>query len=224
MFISKFMTKAVMAIGPEADITEAHDLMQRHRFRHLPVTREDGRLIGIVSDRDIRSAMPSKYFHEAGELDFEHGQMTGILVRDIMTKDPVTVSSVSTIQDALLLIEKTRVGAFPVVDETQKLVGIISDRDLLNAFIQALGIKEPGVLLGIVVDEHPNEMEQIVRTIISEDISMGSILVARNWRPGKRAVFPYLFAKNIANLKQKFRNLGYEVLDPMAWYIGQAEQ
>ncbi len=222
MFISKFMTKDVITLGPQADITEAYMLMQRHRFRHLPVVREDNRLIGLVSDRDIRSAMPSKYFHDAEGIDFEHGQVTGILIQDVMTKDPVTVSSVSTIQDALLLIEKTRVGAFPVVDDSQTLVGIISDRDLLNAFIQALGIKEPGVLLGIVMDEHPNEMEQIVQTIISEDISMGSILVARNWRPGKRAVFPYLFAKNIARLKQKFLNLGYEVLDPLEWYIGQA--
>ena len=224
MFISKFMTRNVITLGPEADITEAYTLMQRHRFRHLPVLREGSRLIGIVSDRDIRSAMPSKYFHDAEGIDFEHGQMTGIFIQDVMTKDPVTISSVSTIQDALLLIEKTRVGAFPVVEDSQKLVGIISDRDLLNAFIQALGIREPGVLLGVVVNEHPSEMEQIVRTIISEDIAMGSILVARSWQPGKRAVFPYLLTKNTANLKHKFRNLGYEVLDPMEWYIGKRSE
>ena len=223
MFISIFMTKSVISIGPEADITEASALMRHHRFRHLPVTLEGDRLIGIVSDRDIRSAMPSKYFHEAEGLDYEHGRMTGILVQDIMTKDPVTISSGSTIQDALLLIEKARVGAFPVVDESLRLLGIISDRDLLNAFIQMLGIREPGVLLGIVVDEHPSEMEHIVGAIISENITMGSLLVARNWRPGKRAVFPYLLAKNVSNLKQKFLNAGYEVLDPMAWYIGRGD-
>lgn len=220
MFISKFMTRNVVSIEADEDIGEAGALMRRYRFRHLPVTRSDLVLIGMVSDRDIRSAMPSRHFHEREGRDFAPGEPTGVLVRDIMTKDPVTVSAVSTIQDALLLIEKARVGAFPVVDEALKLVGIISDRDLLNAFINVLGIKEPGMLLGIVADEAPDEMEKIVHAVITERITMGSVLVARNWRPGKRAVFPYLFTKNVAGLKKRLKDMGYEILDPVEWYIG----
>jgi acetoin utilization protein AcuB len=219
MFISKFMTKDVVTLGRDSDIAEAKQLMIRYRIRHIPVTRPDRTLIGIVSDRDIRSAMPSKFFHDQGIEEMETDRLTGVLVQEIMTKDPVSVSLSSTLQDALLLIEKTRVGAFPVVDEHLKVMGIISDRDLLNAFIHVLGIKEPGALLGIVVDENIEEMERIIHALISENITFGSILVYRNWSPGKRAVFPYLLTKNVVNLKQKLRNMGYDILDPIEWYI-----
>jgi acetoin utilization protein AcuB len=221
MFISKFMTKDVVTLGRDSDIAEAKQLMIRYRIRHIPVTRPDRTLIGIVSDRDIRSAMPSKFFHDQGIEEIETDRLTGVLVQEIMTKDPVSVSLSSTLQDALLLIEKTRVGAFPVVDEHLKVNGIISDRDLLNAFIHVLGIKEPGALLGIVVDENIEEMERIIHALISENITFGSILVYRNWSPGKRAVFPYLLTKNVVNLKQKLRDMGYDILDPIEWYIEQ---
>lgn len=221
MFISRFMTKDVVTLGREFDIAEAKQLMVRYRIRHLPVTQPDDTLIGIVSDRDIRSAMPSKFFHDHGVDEMETERLTGVLVQEIMTKNPVSVSLSSTLQDALLLIEKARVGAFPVVDESFKVVGIVSDRDLLNAFIHVLGIKEPGALLGIVVDENIEEMERIIHALVSENITFGSILVYRNWSPGKRAVFPYLLTKNVANLKQKLRNMGYDLLDPIEWYINQ---
>ena len=221
MFISKFMTKEVVTVDRNADIIEARKLMIRYRFRHLPVTRPDNTLIGIVSDRDIRSAMPSTYFNDRGIKEMEAEKATGVSVQDIMTKDPISVSLSSTIQDSLLLIEKTRVGAFPVVDENLKVVGIVSDRDLLNGFINVLGIKEPGALLGIVVDEKIEEMERIIHALITENITFGSILVYRNWSPGKRAVFPYLFTMNVVNLKQKLRNMGYDILDPVEWYVEQ---
>ena len=106
-----------------------------------------------------------------------------------------------------------------MLDENFKLVGIVSDRDLLNAFIHVMGIKEPGSLLGIVVEENSEEMEKIVHAIITENITFGSILVYREWSPGKRAVFPYLFAKNLTRLKKKLSNMGYDVLDPVEWYL-----
>ena len=223
MFISRFMTKDVVTLDRESDIAEAKQLMVRYRIRHLPVTRPDNTLIGIVSDRDIRSAMPSTFFHDHGIEEMETEKLTGVLVQEIMTKNPVSVSLSSTLQDALLLIEKTRVGAFPVVDENLKVVGIVSDRDLLNAFIHVLGIKEPGALLGIVVDENIEEMERIIHALVSENITFGSILVYRNWRPGKRAVFPYLLTKNVVNLKKKLRSMGYDILDPIDWYINQRQ-
>jgi len=82
-------------------------------------------------------------------------------------------------------------------------------------------IKEPGTLLGIVVDEKITEMEKIVHAITEENITLGSVLVARHWSEGKRAVFPYLFTMNVVRLKQKLEGMGYELLDPVEWYIDQ---
>lgn len=221
MFINKFMTQEVITLDGDADVSEARKLMIRHRVRHLPVTRPDRTVIGMVSDRDIRSAMGTTYFQEPVREEADVKTKPAVAVQAIMTKDPICISRASTIQDALLLIEKARVGAFPVVDDNRRLVGIVSDRDLLNAFITVLGIKEPGSLLGIVIDKRIESMEHIIHALIVERIPFGSILVYRNWSPDKWAVFPYLLSKNVASLKQKLRDLGYELLDPIEWYIDQ---
>ena len=85
-----------------------------------------------------------------------------------------------------------------MVDAHGKLIGIISVRDLMRAFINVLGIEEPGTLLCIVVEDKIGQMKRIVDAITEERISFGSILVARHWEEGKRAVFPYLLTSNVS--------------------------
>jgi acetoin utilization protein AcuB len=126
-----------------------------------------------------------------------------------------------TLQDALLLMQKTLVGALPVVDEKDKLKGIISVRDLLRAFINVLGIGQPGTLLCILVEEKLGQLKKIVDIITEEKISFGSVLVARYWEEGKRAVFPYLLTNNVVNVKKKLKEKGYTLLEPMEWYMDQ---
>jgi acetoin utilization protein AcuB len=126
-----------------------------------------------------------------------------------------------TLQDALLLIQKTLVGALPVVDEKDKLLGIISVRDLLRAFINVLGIGTPGTLLCILVEEKLGQLKKIVDIITEEKVSFGSVLVARYWEEGKRAVFPYLLTNNVVNVKKKLKAAGYTLLEPMEWYMDQ---
>jgi len=214
------MTQNVVTIEKEADIIEAARKMKRHGFRHLPVVETDHRLIGIVTDRDIRSALPSSQIsdtRDGGELT----GLAGIKIIDIMTPDPVTASLSDTIQDALLLIQEKKVGALPVVDEQGVLKGIISVRDLLRAFVHVLGIGEPGTLLCIIVEEKIGQLKKIVDAITEENISFGSVLVSRYWEENKRAVFPYLLTQNIAPIKRKLKKMGYTLLDPMDWYIDQ---
>ena len=214
------MTRNVVTIEKNADIIEAARKMKRNGFRHLPVVEADHRLIGIVTDRDIRSALPSSQLTDIRD-GAEPTGTSGIKVMDIMTPDPITASLSDTIQDALLLIQEKKVGAMPVVDEQGKLKGILSVRDLLRAFIHVLGIGEPGTLLCIIVEEKIGQLKKIVDAITEENISFGSVLVFRHWEENKRAVFPYLLTQNIAPIKRKLKNMGYTLLDPMDWYIDQ---
>lgn len=220
MFVSKSMSRKVITIEQDADILEATKKMSEHHIRHLPVVEKDNLLIGIVSDRDIRSAVPFGALHDYDKMK-QDKKLSALKIKDIMTIDPVTISSFNTIQDALVLIQKTRVGAFPVVDEQGKLKGIISVRDLLRTFINVMGMDDPGTLICIVVEEKIGQMKKIVDTITEEKISFGSVLVARHWDEEKRAVFPYLLTQNISPLKRKFEKMGYTVIDPMEWYIDQ---
>ncbi len=94
-------------------------------------------------------------------------------------------------------------------------------RDLLRAFINVLGIGQPGTLLCILVEEKVGQLKKIVDAITEMGVSFGSVLVARYWDEKKRAVFPYLLTQNVAQVKRKLTEMGYELLDPMQWYIDQ---
>jgi acetoin utilization protein AcuB len=218
MFISKSMTRKVITVRPDDTIITAKEKMSANKIRHLPVVAEDDRLIGIITDRDIRSALPSASFEAAGMASGTETS-SAIQIKDVMTKDPISVSPLHTLQDALLLIQQHKFGAFPVVSEDGKLKGIISVRDLLRAFINVLGIGEPGTLLCIIVEEKIGQLKKIVDAITEENISFGSVLVARYWEKGKRAVFPYLLTQNVSRIKEKLVSMGYELLDPMEWYM-----
>jgi acetoin utilization protein AcuB len=220
MFVSKSMTRKVITTHPEATIFEAQETMLQHRIRHLPVVDAQNQLIGIVTDRDIRSVLPYNLIKDPGN-EAERQKLTSLRIADIMTRNPITLTPMHTIQDALLMIQKERVGAFPVVDEQGKLRGILSVRDLLRAFINVLGIGQPGTLVGILVEEKVGQLKKIVDAITEENISFGSVLVARYWEKDKRAVFPYLLTNNVGPIKRKLKSLGYTLLDPMDWYLDQ---
>jgi acetoin utilization protein AcuB len=220
IFISKSMTRDVVTIDKKANILDATDKMINRKIRHLPVVEHDNRLIGIVSDRDIRSAMPSIISHDYNSKE-EREKLSKLKVADIMTPDPITISPSYTLQDALLLLQQTEVGVLPIVDENGILKGIVGVRDLIRAFINVLGIGKPGMLLSIVVEEQTGKMKEIVDAITEEKISFGSTLVAKYWDEGKRAVFPYLLTKDISRVKKKLEKMGFILIDPLEWYLEQ---
>jgi acetoin utilization protein AcuB len=212
------MTRKVITVDQEAGILDAQELMVKNKIRHLPIIDKDQHLIGIVTDRDIRSALPYHFYDAPQE---EKKKISTLKVQDIMTANPISISPAYTIQDALLLIQNSKVGALPVVDDDRCLKGIISVRDLLRAFINVLGIGEPGTLLCILVEEKVGQLKLIVDAITEENISFGSVLVARYWDKDKRAVFTYLLTQNVAHVKKKLKDMGLTLLDPMEWYLDQ---
>jgi acetoin utilization protein AcuB len=220
MFIDRSMTKNVITIEPEAGILEAKEKLDKHHIHSLPVVEGDDILIGIVTDRDIRSALPSGLLSDQDK-ESEKGRLSYLKIKDIMTKNPVTVSPSQTLEDALLMMQKVRVGAFPVVDQKGKVIGIISRQDLMRAFINVLGIEEPGTLLCILAEDQLGTMKKIVDAISEERISFGSILVARHWEEGKRMVFPYLLTNNVTAVKRKLKSMGFTLLNPLEWYLDQ---
>lgn len=218
MFISRSMTRKVLTLKPGDSLIHAREFMKANRIQHVPVVDPEDRVVGVITDRDLRTAMPSSLYSLSGSPE-ERARLERFRVEDVMTQDVILLSARDTIQDALLLILKHDIGCLPVVDEAQKLVGIVTIKDLLRSFVSVLGIGEPGTLLCIVVEDKLGQMKQIVDTIYEERISIGSVLVARHWEPGKRAVFPYVFSINVGRLKRRFKEKGYTLLDPLEWYL-----
>jgi acetoin utilization protein AcuB len=220
MFVGDRMSKNLVTAGPEMTIFEAKNLMAEKNIRHLPVIDAAGKLIGIVTDRDVRDSMPSTLLKKP-DYDITLGKIGNHPIGDIMTKKPLAIYAYYTLQDTLLVMQQRKVGALPVIDEEGYLKGILSTRDLLKAFVNIMNIDEPGSLLCILVNEQPGQMKKIVDIVTEENISLGSVLVARFWDKDKRAIFPYLLTNNVINVKKRLLEVGFELIDPMEWYLDQ---
>jgi acetoin utilization protein AcuB len=214
------MAKKLVTVNPDTKLSEARKLMLDLNIRHLPVVNGEGLLVGIVSDRDMRSSMPSSLL---GREEFEKAleRVLAHTVGEIMTENPLTISVYYTIQDTLLVMRQRRVGALPVIDENGYLKGILSTRDLLSSFVNVMGIGEPGTLLCILAKEQQGQLKKIIDIITDEKISLGSVLVSRTWDVDKKAIFPYLLTNNVANVKRRLLDAEFQLFDPMQWYLDQ---
>ena len=131
MKIKTWITREVITIAPEASVKEAFGLMKSMGIRHLPVVR-GGILKGIVTDRDLRRPKISDVFkswHELYRID------EAIQVEDIMVSPVLTIGEEASIQEAAKIMAEKRIGALPVTDSKGKLAGIISESDILRAFV-----------------------------------------------------------------------------------------
>jgi acetoin utilization protein AcuB len=223
MWIERHMTRKVITVDPQESIIKARVLMTSHNIRHLPVVDASDRVIGIISDRDIRSALPTQVN------DWPAGTRgtppcVAIKVGDIMTRDPATISPDLTLQDVLLCFRAKKVGAFPVVDAEGRIAGILSDRDLMNAFIQVLGLGSPGTFIGVEVDQREERIKALVDTLSEKGFPIASMLVVREWKPDSWAVFLYLLSQNMSLARHALKARGLALIDPLNWLMARAEQ
>ena len=126
MLVEDVMTRKVITASPDTTVMDTLNLARSNRIRHVPVT-ENGILKGVVSDRDLRDVSPSILESEDADL------LESTLLKDIMVKDVVTIHPLDTVEDAARLLYKHKIGCLPVVTGKNKLVGIVTDGDILSA-------------------------------------------------------------------------------------------
>jgi acetoin utilization protein AcuB len=133
MKVVDIMTRDPLTVSPSETVGQADEIMTDNRFRQLPVV-QDGELVGIITDRDIRSFLSGSLLTnlEAREKALD------TKVRAIMTTEPLTLSPDDDLQEAVELFIEEKIGGMPVVDETEGLVGIITYVDLLRCFLSRL--------------------------------------------------------------------------------------
>jgi acetoin utilization protein AcuB len=137
MRVSEWMTPAPITVTPSAAMPQVQQLMAHRRIRHLPVV-EDGRLVGIITDRDVRTVQASP----ATSLDVRelHYLLERLTVRAVMTSPVITVPPHESLAEAVRLMLENRIGGLPVT-EGERLVGILTEVDLLRAFSSTLGVR-----------------------------------------------------------------------------------
>jgi acetoin utilization protein AcuB len=174
MLVEERMTHPVITTHEDVPIMDAYDLMQKENIRRLPVVDRKGNLIGMVSEREILQASPSKATSlSIWELNY---LMARITVDEIMTKEVITVEANTPLEEAALLMADHKIGGLPVMKEG-KLVGIVTETDLFKVFLELMGARDPGVRLAVLVRNVPGELAHLTKAILDLDgniVAMGT--------------------------------------------------
>jgi len=216
MYIAHYMTKSPLTVRPETTIGEAKAILETKHFRHLPVVGDNDRLLGMITDRDIRSAYPSCVDTGRSHKD-EFLKISQSPVCEIMSFDVVYLSSFATIDDALILLDRQRVGALPVVDDNHKVIGIFSVRDLIKAYTVLFGLGERGsALVGVKDDGKPRPLTRIVHTLEEHDIHFSRVVRSKGILPGRQpqTISVRVNTMNLRAVHQALEEAGFTV-DPM---------
>lgn len=185
MLVRNWMTPEVITISPETSLLKIGKILKDNNVRRVPVVEKSGRLVGIISDRDVKDASPSK----ATTLDMYemHYLLAEIKASQIMTKNPITIKSSDTVERAAMIMLDNKIGGLPVVDD-DKLVGIISDQDVFKALVNITGVREGGVQFGISLENKLGAMRPILDLIRNRGGRIISVLSANN-NEGERTIF-----------------------------------
>jgi len=219
MFVARRMKKKIVTAAPSMSLFEAQRQMRDHTIRQIPVVAEDGTLLGIVSDRDIRAAaLPANLVpgFTAGEAE---KFLKNTPVERVMTRKVVTAMLTDTLEDAIVLLHDFRVNALPVLDVSGKVVGIITRTDVLEAFIDALGVGEVSSRLEVVVPDRPGTLAQLAAIIGSFHVNITSVLSTRHIGEGKRANFFRIATLNVGPIRKAIEDAGFEILDPAKFLL-----
>jgi acetoin utilization protein AcuB len=208
MLVRNWMTSKVVTVSPKASIVEAKRLMKENGIRRLPVV-DGSRLVGIVSDRDLREFIPS------GGTSFDIHEIHYLLaktpVAEIMTAEVITIGPEATVGRAARILKDRKIGGIPVVED-DRLVGIITVKDVLASFVEALGLNEEGARLRIEVKDHAGDLAEITRLVADEGgliISMISYL--EHDKPDTRNLVLRIRPENAKGIAQTLRDKGFTV-------------
>ena len=185
MFVSDWMTKKVFVVSPNDSISEAARITKEKKIKHLPVVK-GSRIVGILSDRDIKEYVPSK----ATSLDvYElHYLLARTKVKEVMKKKIFTTSPDTPIEEVALIMHDNNIGCLPVIDKND-LIGIISDRDIFQVLVDITGIRHGGHRVFMLIEDKPGSIKDVADIIRKHGYNLKSVLTSyEGVKEGLRAV------------------------------------
>lgn len=171
MLVKDRMTPNPVTTTPETGILEALQLMRKHNVRRLPVL-DKGKLVGIVTESELLRVSPSPATSlSVFEMNYLLSKMK---VKEVMTPDPVTVTPDTLIEEAAVLMRENVVSGLPVVDKGQ-LVGIITETNIFDAFIDSMGLRRHGTRIAVEMEDRTGVLAGITSIIKKHDVSIISV-------------------------------------------------
>lgn len=208
MLIEEIMNRSVVTLSPENTIKDALSIMSKKKVRHLPIVSSEGTVVGILTDRDLKEAVPS-VFSENKELD-----IFKLLLGDIMTKNPIIGHPMDFVEESAVIFYENKIGALPIVSNN-KLVGIITETDLLYKYIELTGAHQPGSQIEVRVPDIPGILFEVSKVLHDQKLNVLSVLVYPDKEnPKNKILVIRIKTMNPLNVIEALRSEGFEVLWP----------
>lgn len=209
MLIEHVMQTSLITITPKTTLPEALELVRQRGIRHLPVV-EYGLLVGIVSDRDLKRAMASSATSlERRELQYLLDKLT---VNEIMTRTVITVGRMLPIEEAARLMVREKISALPVTEDG-RLIGIVTETDVLDLFVRGMGAGEPSSRIDIRVPKDGSGLADLVHAVEEARIEIASIMTLSD-RSGHKDIVIRARSIDPRPAIAKLNARGYDVRGP----------
>lgn len=207
MFVADRMAKNPITVTPDTKVDEAAILMKRYNFRRMPVV-EEGRVVGIFSDRDLMKVAPSP----ATTLSkFEiNSLLAKMTVREIMHKNVRTIHVDATIEEAALVMYKEKIGGLPVVSSMGAIVGMITETDIFKTFVDVMGLVDGKTRLTITVKDKVGVVKEVAEVFSTMGISIDSMVSCKIDNDQYELVLRGDF-DDVELIKEKLLEKGYAV-------------
>ena len=208
MMVKTRMTPNPITATPDMGVLDALKLMQRHKVRRLPVL-DKGKLIGIVVESQLLKVAPSPATTlSAFEINYLLAKMT---LKDVMTRNPVTVTPDTLIEEAAVLMRENVVSGLPVLDG-EKLVGIITETNLFDAFIDSMGLRQNGTRVAIETEDKAGVLADITEIIRHHHISIISLSTFHQEDKHKRSIVLRLDTTEVDAVLKALETAGFKII------------
>ncbi len=216
MYVKSRMKRDPVTVAPDASFYEAENLIRSRGIRHLPVVDKQKKLLGLVTDRDIREAGPS----DASSLSIRemHYLLGKLQVSGFMTPTDklITVKPDTIVERAAQLMYEHKIGCLPVVED-KKLIGIITETDMLELLVDIVGLNTQGTRVTIAIPDEPGQMFGILQVINKYNVNIISIVSPTYSVEGRRLAVIRLKSQNVDPILSDLKELNYEVLSTVKW-------
>lgn len=210
MIIERRMTKNPVTCSPDMSIQDASDLIKREHVHRLPVLDKTGRLVGVISEKDILKAAPSPASTlSAYETNYLLSKLT---VKKIMSRNPVTISKDTPVEDAAMLMIDQDLSCLPVLEEG-KLVGIVSKSDLFKMLVESFGARVSGTTLTFLVQDRKGILAEIMGKISEKQLDLVTCSCFAGTEPGNRFIYIKVAGVKASELVDIVKPYAIEVMD-----------
>lgn len=208
MLVEEIMKKDVITLTKTASIAEALKLLHENRIRHIPIVDDNHYVIGIVSDRDVRDASPSILIKDADHSELENE------IQSIMIQDVITVHPLDFVEEIARVFYDEEFACLPVV-RNNKLVGLITEKDMLQTFIQLTGTNVQSSQIEIKVPHKPGILPEVAAIFGARKTNITSVLIyPYNDDPNLKILVFRIQTMNPMPVVHDLREAGYDLMWP----------